>query len=169
MTNELNFAEYAADWPSRFMQLRTTYLRGLPVGATVEHVGSTAVPGLPAKDCIDIVVTVPAEDLQTALVMLAASDFEHRPTSFSEDPERFFLHLLGPQRQRVAHLHLMAEEHFAAAEMVAVRDLLRRDMSWRKRYTQIKRNLAEQFPMDRPSYLAGKDSFVRDMTAAAVQ
>ncbi|WP_122262121.1 GrpB family protein [Ornithinimicrobium cerasi] len=170
MTHELGFAEYDPNWPSRFEQLRITLLTDLPAGAVVEHVGSTAVPGLASKDCIDILVTVPSDHLQIALAGLTAAGFEHRPTSFSEDSQRFMLRLLGPQRQRVAHLHLMAEGHIAAAQMVAVRDLLRRDRNWRGRYALIKRSLADQFPQDRPSFRAacqGRGSGACDRTGTA--
>lgn len=167
MTHELDFVEYNPDWPSRFEQLRISRLSELPSGALVEHVGSTAVPGLASRDCIDILVTVPSRDLQTALTVLRAAGFEHRPDTFSGDPQRLMLRLLGPQRQRVAHLHLMAEGHIAAVQMLVVRDLLRSDANWRERYAWIKRDLAEQFPQDRPSYVASKDAFMRTMTEAA--
>lgn len=167
MTHELDFAEPDTAWPHRFETLRVTYLLGLPRDACVEHVGSTAVPGLVAKDCIDILVTVPAEQLDRVLALLTASGFEHRPASFATDAQRQMLRLLGPRRNRVAHLHLMATAHRAAAEMIAVRDLLHQDRAWRERYERVKRELAEQFPTDRASYIAGKDAIMRELTQAA--
>lgn len=169
MTHDLNFSEYDPDWPSRFLQLRAIYLQELPTSSIIEHVGSTAALGLPSKDCIDVLVTVPAGYLESACTIISATNFEHRPASFAHDPMRHFFRLLGPQRQRIAHLHLMANGHPAAAEMIAVRDLLRRDREWRDRYAKVKRKLAKQFPGNRQRYISGKDTFVRDMTMVALQ
>lgn len=60
--NELHFVPYNAEWPARFATARDEILPNLPSGSRVEHFGSTSVPGLAAKDCIDIAVAVPHLD-----------------------------------------------------------------------------------------------------------
>ncbi len=71
---------YSADWPARFERLAGTLraaLHGVP-GAVVEHVGSTAVPGLAAKPVLDVDVIVSGRDVLGAVAALAAVGYVHR-------------------------------------------------------------------------------------------
>ncbi len=78
-------AEYDPAWPQRFGQLRREYARamaaaGVPVVA-IEHVGSTAVPGLAAKPVIDCDIVVAGPDVPAASAVLAGSG--SRPSASS--------------------------------------------------------------------------------------
>ena len=46
------------NWPGQFAGLKTALRPALPRGALIHHIGSTAVPGLVAKDIIDIQITL---------------------------------------------------------------------------------------------------------------
>lgn len=167
MISDLHFIAYDPAWPARYSALQKALKGALPDGATVEHVGSTAVPGLSAKDCIDLLVIVSPEDLASTAAGLQELGYEERPRSFAGDPARWFWRLIIDE-QRYAHAHLMLEGHPAARQMVAVRDLLRRDAAWRDDYQRLKASLAATDEHDRPAYLAGKAEFVRQMTSAAM-
>ncbi|USQ80033.1 GrpB family protein [Ornithinimicrobium faecis] len=167
MLGELNFVPYQSSWATRFEALRDMWAPVLPSGAKVEHVGSTSVPGLAAKNCVDVLVTVPRGHLVPATTALEEAGLQYRPGTFADDPDRRFLRLVEND-SRAAHVHLFSEGHPAIDEMIATRDLLRRDASWRRRYAQIKEILATRHPADRPAYLAGKDAFVKELTAVAV-
>ena len=63
--------DYDPEWPRWFATIREYLERGLPAGPRVEHVGSTAVPGLPAKSIIDLDVVVTTADRQLSPPNLA--------------------------------------------------------------------------------------------------
>jgi GrpB-like predicted nucleotidyltransferase (UPF0157 family) len=79
MNNDAQVVPYDPAWPGLFSQLRDrvdTALAAVP--HVTEHVGSTAVPGLPAKPVIDLDVVVPDETAaETAVRMLAAAGWQH--------------------------------------------------------------------------------------------
>lgn len=167
MIDDLHFTPYDPAWPTRYSSLRQDLQQVLPNEATVEHIGSTAVPGLSAKDCIDLLIVIPPTHLSATEAALERLGYEARPGSFADDPARWFWRLIIND-QRFAHAHVMLEGHPAAQEQLAVRDLLRRDPTWRDYYQQLKASLAASDDHDRPAYLAGKSNFVRQMTAAAM-
>ena len=69
--------EYNEDWPARFVQI-TTYVREfLPPNCTFHHVGSTSVPGMPAKDIIDLDIEYAQGSLQAVIDGLREAGYEH--------------------------------------------------------------------------------------------
>ncbi len=99
----------------------------------VEHVGSTAVPGLDAT---------PVLDLQAPVVDLACA------VEVAED-------------RRTRHLHLLVSGSPRWREQPAFRDALRADTTSATRYGQLERALAAEHPDDREAYTEGKAGLVR--------
>ena len=164
--NQLRFVDYDPGWPARFTSARAVILPVLPAGSRVEHFGSTAVPGLAAKDCIDIAAVVPrADQVADAIVGLEAIGYEARPHAF-DDPGHIFLRLLE-DGHRSHHLHLYHEGHPNLVDVLAFRDLLRSDPAARQRYQEVKRSLAETNPYDRSGYLDGKSAVVQELLQRA--
>lgn len=61
--------DYDASWPGRFVAHRDRVARALgPVACSIEHIGSTAVPGLAAKPIIDLLVAVKDPDEESPMV-----------------------------------------------------------------------------------------------------
>ncbi len=76
------------NWSARFAQIRDRLRPALPRKALIHHIGSTAVPGLQAKDIIDIQITLPAlTDLDHA-ALLAAGFTRRRPTTHQCPPRQ---------------------------------------------------------------------------------
>src|SRR3974390_1457583 len=80
MPEPVIIVKYDPGWPSLFEELRAPVLAALgDLVVTVEHVGSTAVPGLAAKPIIDMDVVVPTvSEIPEAIVRLAALGYIHR-------------------------------------------------------------------------------------------
>src|SRR6266567_3849769 len=77
-------------WPGEFERLRTRAADAVgEVAVAIEHVGSTAVPGLAAKPVIDLVVVVEPQDLQTAIERLVAIGYVHQGNLGVEGREAF--------------------------------------------------------------------------------
>ena len=129
--------------------------------APVEHVGSTAVPGLAAKPIIDVQAALP--DLACAAAVaqdLAPTGWHLVPAELDARPWRRFL-VQVVDDHRASHLHLLLATSPRWSEQLVFRDALRADPALVREYADLKRALAEQHGSDREAYTAGKDDFVR--------
>ncbi|PSQ15323.1 hypothetical protein BRD00_14440 [Halobacteriales archaeon QS_8_69_26] len=123
-----------------------------------EHVGSTAIEGIPAKPVIDLLALV--EDLTTARDLvpeLTDHGYEHRPDG--DVAGRIFL-ARGPRSNRTHYLSITERGSEVHRESVAFRDHLRENPSVAEEYAALKRNLAAEYPDDRDAYTAAKGEFV---------
>jgi GrpB-like predicted nucleotidyltransferase (UPF0157 family) len=150
-------------WPQHFRTLAARLAPLLPEGARIHHIGSTAVPGLAAKDIIDIQVTLP--DLSaTPHAALTRAGFQRRPPTtdhcppgLSLPPEalaKFLYYALDPNR---ANIHFRAAGAFNQRYALLCRDYLRAHPGVAAAYQVIKQELAQRFPQDADSYYAIKD------------
>jgi GrpB-like predicted nucleotidyltransferase (UPF0157 family) len=132
----------------------------------VEHVGSTAVPGLAAKPVIDLMASVRDPDavVEQAGDLLWADGWWHVPPELDSGGSwrRFFVKPDPSGQHRYAHLHVIAAGHPRWGEQIAFRDALRGDDELARRYAELKRRLAAEHADDREAYTDGKGAFVRD-------
>lgn len=128
--------------------------------ARVEHVGSTAVPGLAAKPILDLQAAV--ADLRCApriASSLAPANWHYVAPDLDDRPwRRFFVKVIDGHR--VAHLHLMTRDNSRWDEQLAFRDGLRADRKLVESYAALKRTLAAQHAEDREAYTAAKTDFI---------
>jgi GrpB-like predicted nucleotidyltransferase (UPF0157 family) len=150
---------YDARWPDQYERFRSEIagaLEGLDVA--VEHIGSTAVPGLSARRGIDIMLGLanPA-DLPAMVERLQGLGFEHH---FSE-PE--WTHLSG----RGCKLHLRPLGSTGWSDHLLFRDYLRRHPDARDAYQQVKHDLIQAYGVDGHRYVDGKTAIVRSILERA--
>jgi GrpB-like predicted nucleotidyltransferase (UPF0157 family) len=154
-------------WPDTFAYEAnriTSILAYGGVGARVEHIGSTAVPGLAAKPIVDILVSVPAlEPTSAYATSLADVGFEYRPDA---DPEHRFFRFRRPN-VRIANLHVCEAGSPWERRDLAFRDELRADARSAASYADLKRSLAARYPFDLAAYSAGKTDFVTRVLSSA--
>ena len=132
----------------------------------LEHVGSTAVPGLAAKPIVDLQVSVAAlEPRERYVAALERLGYQFVPAPESPD-YHFFAR--PPARPRSHHLHVCAVGSDHERRHLAVRDFLRAHDEEALRYARLKRRLADRHPHDRLAYIAGKDAYVGDLQARAM-
>ena len=124
----------------------------------LEHVGSTAVPGLAAKPILDLQLSVaslePCEAYGAPLARLGYL--------FVPDPEMPDYRFFGrpPERPRTHHLHVCEAGSEHEHRHLAVRDFLRAHPDEAASYAALKRAVAERHPQDRLAYITGKDRYV---------
>ncbi len=129
----------------------------------VEHVGSTAVPGLAAKPIIDVQASVlDLECAGTVVEVLAPLAWHLVPAELDARPWRRFL-VQVVDGHRAAHLHLLPAGSARWSEQLAFRDALRADPVLVHRYADLKRRLVAEHAADREAYTAGKADFVRSV------
>ncbi|MEO6875292.1 MAG: GrpB family protein [Opitutaceae bacterium] len=158
--------DYQPGWPAEFEVIRATLTGILGPGARrIDHIGSTAIPGLGAKDVIDIQVTVPS--LGPALTAkLVAAGYEHRPAvnrdhvPAGENPDpRLWRKLFfrEPAAQRRANVHLRIEGNPNQRYAILFRDYLRAHPHAAKSIELIKREIAKRHAEDEEAYYDIKD------------
>jgi GrpB-like predicted nucleotidyltransferase (UPF0157 family) len=129
----------------------------------IEHVGSTAIPGLVAKPVIDLMAQVADADavvVQTA-GRLDELDWKYVPPELDERPwRRFFARVSRDGQHRRAHLHLMSAGAARWDEQRRFRDALRARPELRDEYAAIKSELARAYTDDRERYTEKKAVFV---------
>jgi GrpB-like predicted nucleotidyltransferase (UPF0157 family) len=138
-----------------------------PVALRLEHVGSTAVPGLAAKPILDLQLAVAAiEPFEPYGAPLAALGYLFAPDPGSPD-HHFFAK--PHERPRSHHLHVCEAGSRHELRHLAVRDFLRAHDDEAARYAALKRALAERHPGDRLAYMAGKDPYLGELEARALR
>jgi GrpB-like predicted nucleotidyltransferase (UPF0157 family) len=160
----LVIVEYDPRWPHLYDQERARVLAALGEAVdSVEHIGSTSVPGLPAKKIIDILVTVARLGAPEAYAeRLASLGYTYFPELGNADRQAF-----GKGTPHTHHIHIVqhgGEEH---VRPIVFRDYLRAHPEAALRYAALKRELATCFHDDRRAYSAGKTAFVRSIEASA--
>jgi GrpB-like predicted nucleotidyltransferase (UPF0157 family) len=129
-----------------------------PLDPRVEHIGSTAVPGLLAKPLLDIALRFRNRaDLESARATLQGVGYEDRGDS---GPAGGVVLAKGPRQRRTHLLHLVETSDGQWIRWTTFRDALRRDPALRAAYAALKADLAKQFPQDRASYTAEKSRFI---------
>jgi GrpB-like predicted nucleotidyltransferase (UPF0157 family) len=150
--------DYDPSWPEVFEALRRPVWAAVrDVALSVEHVGSTAVPGLAAKPVIDIDVVVASRNkVKEAIWRLGALGYVHRGNLGVEDREAF----KSPAGLPAHHLYVCLQGSAALANHRALRDFLRREPVAAAEYGRIKKQLAAEFPGDMDSYIARKTAYI---------
>ena len=162
-------SDYDPNWPALFAQERTRIAHALGAFAlTIEHVGSTAVPGLPSKPIIDLLVGVPSleEAAQRCIKPLEALSYIYMPEYAPWIPGELFFRK-GPPGPWTHHLHMMEPSHPRWEARLVFRDYLRAHGEAARAYAEIKRALAASSQDDIEAYRTGKDAFVEAITAKA--
>lgn len=151
-------SDYEPTWPALFDQIAGPVQRALgELAAAVEHVGSTAVPGLAAKPVIDIDVVVrSAEEVPAAIERLRELGYTYQGDKGIPGREAFMWPPDAPRH----HLYVVVEGSKPHLDHIRFRDLLRSDPDVAHEYAQLKRALAEQHRNDRASYTEAKTDFI---------
>jgi GrpB-like predicted nucleotidyltransferase (UPF0157 family) len=156
--------EYDPRWPARFDEERRRLQEALGSWAiAIEHVGSTAVPGLGGKPIIDIMVGV--RDLASAFADCSAAlqsiGYLYVPRPL---PDRHFFQR-GPWGARTHHLHLTEFGGAMWERYLRFRDYLRAHPDMARQYFEFKRQVAGRPGIDRPAYNAAKHPLIDGVVA----
>ncbi len=156
---------YDPRWPRWFDSLRDridTTLAGIT--HVTERVGSTAVPGLPAKPIIDIDVVVPdTATVVIAIQALAAAGWRHQGNLGISGREAF----IPPADAIYHHLYVVAAGNQPHRDHIDLRDFLRTHPAEAARYAQLKRSLAPLLTADRGAYTDGKADMITEFLRLA--
>jgi GrpB-like predicted nucleotidyltransferase (UPF0157 family) len=166
----IELREYDAAWRDWYADESVALgelLGGL--AARISHIGSTAVPGLVAKPIVDILIEIDRDtDIDTVAGALAGAGWlvmaDTREPRLRVDLNKGYTP--SGFAERVYHLHVVRTGDNAE---LFFRDWLMEHEDERNRYAELKRRLAQEYRNDRDCYTAAKESFVREITAKAVE
>jgi GrpB-like predicted nucleotidyltransferase (UPF0157 family) len=160
----VHLADYDPDWPALY-EREASRVRGL-LGDRVlllEHVGSTSVPGLPAKPVVDMLLAVADSADEPAYVpSLEAGGYAVWIREPDWHEHRLFT---GPDTD--IHLHTFSEGSSEITRMLVFRDRLRANDDERERYLRAKRELAARHWVYIQDYADAKGEVVEGIIARA--
>ena len=131
----------------------------------IEHVGSTAIPDIPAKPILDIAIAIPdVGAICEYIEKLKQIGYEYWGDIFGGGVYTF---AKGPDSCRTHYVHIVALDSPQWEGYLLFRDYLRGHEEARKEYAMLKSTLAEKYESDRKAYTQGKHEFIRHIVEMA--
>ena len=164
-SGKVTLVDYDPTWPAQYDAVAARIRDAIGDTAVIlEHAGSTSVPGLAAKDQIDVVLGVPDSTDEAAYVpALEAAGFE-----FAIREPEWYEHRLFRGRDPKVNLHAFSADCEEIPKMLAFRDWLRTRPEDRALYEREKRRLAEQTWVTMQDYADAKTDIVREIVGRAL-
>jgi GrpB-like predicted nucleotidyltransferase (UPF0157 family) len=152
--------DYDPRWPAIFMAESELLLS--TIGSSIiqiDHIGSTAVPGLGAKPIIDILASMESQEVADASLPALGGIGYTDVTPEPEEPDWFYC--LGKPPHSVGyHLHLVKHGSAHWRKHLVFRDILRQDQHVACEYLELKKNLASKYRNNRMAYTDSKAEFI---------
>lgn len=157
---------YDPDWPKTF-EIERERLQALLAPVSIDHIGSTSVPGLPAKPIIDVLVAVTElEHLDGQAEALRSAGYDYLGEYGLVG--RRYLRRHAPDGKRTHHIHVYQQGDDSLHRHLAFRDYLRIHAQERDAYAAAKFALVEA-GVDRQAYQLGKAEFVAALEQRALE
>ncbi len=134
----------------------------------IQHIGSTAVPGLSAKPIIDIYIGVTSrQEVQEAIEPIENLGYIFWPNNPNKE-KMFFVKGMPPLgKGRTHHIHIVEYNSNDWRARILFRDYLRMHPKDAERYAQLKLKLMEEYTLDREAYTDAKFSFISSVLEKA--
>jgi len=158
----ITIAPYDESWSHEFEKIKREIASALPdIFISIEHVGSTAIPGLFAKPIIDIDIVIDIQNFDKVKMKLANVGYFHIGDLGIQGREAF---------KYKNKCHLM-EHHLCVCDKnadelkrhIALRDFLHNNKEYRDKYSYIKQEMAAKYPHDIDSYILGKQPVILEI------
>lgn len=158
MSSRVEVVPYDQAWPQRFRELATALRNALGDNASrIDHIGSTAIPGLDAKPIIDLQISVGDFDPRDAYRLpLERLGYVFR----SDNPELTKRYFREPPGQQRTHVHVRRLGSWSEQFALLFRDYLRSDPKAAQHYGSIKHALAVEYHVDRKAYMEAKEPYL---------
>ena len=175
-TRVVRVVDYDPQWPLTFADLSNVIEAALgDLVLSIEHVGSTSIPGLAALPIIDLDAVIESREILPHVVQsLAGLGYSHEGDLGVSGREAFRRHGHDVPRDGTGrlwanhHLYVCARDNRGLAEHVAFRNYLREHPDEASEYGELKRRLAERYRHDVDAYINGKDAFVERVLRRAM-
>lgn len=153
---------YNSSWPEMFLPIKKDIEESFGSKALqIEHVGSTAMPGMSSKGVIDVCVVV-----ETMIPFLEEKEQMTKLGYVCEDgyigPDTIFIYKEKENLEKVINIHVIAKGDPEIDKFILERDYFLAHPERIEMYNKLKADLYKQFPDDYPAYRAGKAPFLKE-------
>lgn len=160
------YKPYSKIFPELFQKERARISVSLKNALAIEHVGSTAIPGLGGKGIIDIAIAVAKEEMERSSAILQKLGFQFRPSFSTQDRFYFIAYLPDPEEgNRRYHIHLTYPSSKEWKELTGFRDYLLSHPEAVAEYAQIKKHATEVANQDGKLYRKMKEPIFQKINA----
>ena len=162
----VELVEPDAKWVQDYQNMRNWFCAQLPAlkNARIEHYGSTAIGGIPAKPVVDMLIEVPSFTWarEHILPVVDTPDWEY----WLYGDHMILIKRCEFMGKRTHHVHLATPNH-RLWEGLAFRDYLIEHPKIAQEYADLKRKLAGEFTNDREKYTISKTEFIQKINKLA--
>jgi GrpB-like predicted nucleotidyltransferase (UPF0157 family) len=151
MKDKYQYMKYSSKFPELFKKEKAKLTKAFPKGTIVEHIGSTAVPGLGGKGIIDIAIKTPRNKVKDYVGMAEKCGFTYK--KYPGDKLRKFMDkvIKYSGNERRVHLHLTLTKQFWNS-FILFRDYLKENKKAINEYADIKKQAAKHAKGDKKKY-----------------
>jgi len=160
-SREYKLVPYDSSWVNQFEKYALQIRKIFGEDISVEHIGSTSVPGMVGKPCIDLLVMV--NDLQVVkdhMGEMKEAGFEYAGEFVMEGS---LLFRVVDDNTILANIHFFLKGHQHNKEMIDLRDYLRTHPEEIEKYSQLKQELYSKYSNDYALYRKYKDLYMREL------
>ena len=162
------FVPYDDAWPPKLQEVATVLKEVFGDEALlIEHVGSTAVPGMWAKPQIDILVTVKHFQNMPEFYEPMARYGYKAYGDYTSEGEEYFAHDNAVGVREIS-VHVLPDRHRWASELLDIRDYLRAHPDEVASYSRVKREANKEYPADYTNYFKAKLEAVLQIKQRAI-
>jgi len=164
---KVEIVDYDPQWPVLYKKEKALIQKVTGhIIVAIEHIGSTAVPGLGAKPIIDIMGALNhLNDAEKCIKPLESIGYEYVPEYEESIPERRYFHKGHPLKEQHYHLHMVELTSDFRKKHLLFRDYLRTRPKVAQKYYELKKRLAIKYGSDREGYTNAKTSFIESVIA----
>jgi GrpB-like predicted nucleotidyltransferase (UPF0157 family) len=162
--SKVELAPYSAKWIELFAAEQESLQSALgDLVLEIQHIGSTAIPGMAAKPIIDIAATIPnIDEIEKCVQPLEGVGYEHKG-EYGLPGRHFFI----KGKPSTHHLHIVEKGSHHWDLWLLFRDYLIEHDVPADKYSEMKQRLADKFASDRSAYTANKGDFIRKVLEEA--
>lgn len=166
--HKYKFRPYSENFPKLYKKERAKLIKILPKDIKMEHVGSTAIPGMGGKGIIDITVAVKKGKNKMKEVLIEKK-YEIMPHASGEERISFKKIYKNKNKERRVHVHLTAHDGIEWKGVLAFRDYLIKHPNVAKEYAKIKREAVKIAKGEGKLYRKHKEAFIKKITKLALR
>lgn len=156
------FKPYSKNFPELFQKERDRIISSMNISLVIEHIGSTAIPGLGGKGIIDIGIATDKKDMELVSKKLQTIGYEFKPDFSTLNRLYFVAYLTDPEEEtRRYHIHLTYPENPEWNEFLSFRDYLRSHPKALQEYAELKQLAVSESKDEGEKYRKIKEPFIK--------
>jgi len=158
---KLKIKAYQNNFPKKFEKLKIKISKTIG-NYKIDHIGSTAVPGLGGKGIIDIMIALKKwSDAKIIIKKLKILGYLH---IHPKENSRIFISQKAKTKFGDSHIHIVKKGSKAYKDLIAFRNCLRQNSKLKKAYFDLKLELAGKTKGNRAEYTKLKSNFIKMIT-----